>query len=191
MGDFSSWWDGLSLILKIYWGIAIPFTLFFILQLIMTFVAGVVMDDTPDAEVEADSGIAFQFFTLKNMVAFFTIFSWTGIACIDSGLSVGVSVLISTLAGLTMMAIMATLMYFISKANVSGTLKMKSAIGLVGEVYLTLLAKRGSIGKVQIKVQGSVRTLDALTDDEEDISTGKVITVSNIINDNILLVTAK
>ena len=191
MGDFSSWWDGLSLILKIYWGLAIPFTLFFILQLIMTFVGGDVMDDTPDAEVEADSGIAFQFFTLKNMVAFFTIFSWTGIACIDSGLSVGLSVFISVLAGLTMMTIMASLMYFISKTSASGTLRMKSAIGLVGEVYLTLQAKRGSIGKVQIKVQGSMRTLDALTDDDADIPTGKVITVSNIINDNILLVTAK
>ena len=95
MSDFGSWWDGLSLILKIYWGLAIPFTLFFILQLILTFVAGDVADDTPDAEVEADHGIPFQFFTLKNMVAFFTIFSWTGIACIDSGLSEAVSVIIS------------------------------------------------------------------------------------------------
>jgi membrane protein implicated in regulation of membrane protease activity len=191
MSDFSSWWDGLSLILKIYWGLAIPFTLFFILQLNLTFVAGDVADDTPDAEVDADSGIAFQFFTLKNMVAFFTIFSWTGIACIDSGLSVGVSLLISTLAGLAMMALMATMMYFIMKTNVSGTLKMKNALGQVGEVYLGLQAKRGNIGKVQIKVQGSLRTLDALTDDDEDIPTGKVITVSNIINDNILLVTSK
>ena len=99
--------------------------------------------------------------------------------------------IISTVAGLAMMTIMAGLMYFMSKANVSGTLKMKNAIGQVGEVYLTLQAKRGSIGKVQIKVQGSMRTLDALTDDAEDITTGKVITVSDIINDNILLVTAK
>jgi len=191
MGDYSSWWEGLSLILKIYWGLAIPFTLFFILQLIMTFVAGDVMDDTPDAEVEADSGVAFQFFTLKNLVAFFTIFSWTGIATIDSGLSIGLSVFVSTLAGLAMMGIMGGMMYFISKTNVSGTLKMKNALGQVGEVYLGLQAKRGSIGKVQIKVQGSVRTLDALTDDDDDIPTGKVITVSDIINDNILLVTAK
>jgi hypothetical protein len=68
---------------------------------------------------------------------------------------------------------------------------MKNALGKVGEVYLGLQAKRGNIGKVQIKVQGSMRTLDALTDDDEDIPTGKVITVSNIINDNILLVTSK
>jgi hypothetical protein len=191
MSDFSSWWEGLSLILKIYWGLAIPFTLFFILQLILTFIAGDIADDTPDAEVEADSGVAFQFFTLKNMVAFFTIFAWTGIACIDSGVSVGGSLLISTLAGMAMMALMATMMYFIMKTNVSGTLKMKNALGKVGEVYLGLQAKRGNIGKVQIKVQGSMRTLDALTDDDEDIPTGKVITVSNIINDNILLVTSK
>ena len=191
MSDFSSWWDGLSLILKIYWGLAIPFTLFFILQLILTFAVGDVVDDTPDAEVDADSGVAFQFFTLKNMVAFFTIFSWTGIACIDSGLSTGVSLFVSILAGLSMMALMATMMYFIMKTNVSGTLQMKNALGQVGEVYLGLQAQRGNIGKVQVKVQGSMRTLDALTDDDEDIPTGKVITVSNIVNDNILLVTAK
>jgi hypothetical protein len=38
---------------------------------------------------------------------------------------------------------------------------------------------------------GSLRTLDALTDDEQDIQTGKMVTVSKIVNNNVLLVTSK
>jgi hypothetical protein len=191
MSDFNVWWEGLSLSLKIYWAIAIPFTLFFALQLLWSFFGGGdVPDDTPDAEVHADTGVAFQFFTLKNLIAFFTVFSWTGIACIDSGLSQATTVLISLVAGLVMMAIMASLFYFISKASANGTMKFNTAVGGTGEVYLSMSGKRGSIGKIQIQVQGSLRTLEAMTDDEHDIPTGKVVTVKDVVNNHILLVTA-
>lgn len=191
MNDFTTWWEGLNLSLKIYWALAIPFTLFFLLQLVLSFMGGDVPDDTPDAEVEADTGIAFQFFTLKNLVAFFSIFGWTGIACIDSGLSETTSLIIALVAGLIMMTIMASVFYFLGKANADGTLKMKNALGGVGEVYMTIKSKRGGIGKVQIKIQNSLRTLDAMTDDDQDIPTGKIITVKQVINDSILVVTAK
>jgi hypothetical protein len=191
MNDFTTWWEGLNLSLKIYWALAIPFTLFFLLQLVLSFMGGDVPDDTPDAEVEADTGIAFQFFTLKNLVAFFSIFGWTGIACIDSGLSETTSLIIALVAGLIMMTVMASIFYFLGKANADGTMKMKNALGGVGEVYMTIKSKRGGIGKVQIKIQNSLRTLDAMTDDDQDIPTGKIITVKQVINDSILVVTAK
>lgn len=189
MEGFNSWWEGLSLILKVYWCIAVPFTIFFLLQLVLSFVGGDMTDNTVDIDVETDHGISFQFLTLKNMVGFFTIFSWTGIACIDAGFSQPVTLFISTAAGLGMMTIMAGMFYMISKAGANGTMRMEKAIGVVGEVYLTIPSKRSSLGKVQIKVMGSLRTLDAMTDLDHDIPTGKLITVSKIINDNILLVT--
>lgn len=192
MNDFSTWWDALSISLKIYWALAIPFTLFFVLQMIWSFVGpGDIPDDTPDAEVGGDTGVPFQFFTIKNLIAFFTIFSWTGIACIDSGLSERTAFIFSSVAGLLMMTLMASIFYFLSKAGADGTLKMKKAIGVSGEAYLGMQQKRGSIGKVQVKVQGSVRTLDAVTDDEDDIPSGKMIRVTAIVNDNLLLVTVK
>jgi hypothetical protein len=192
MSDFNVWWTGLSLALKIYWAIAIPFTLFFVLQLIFSFFGGGDLpDDTPDADVDADTGVAFQFLTVKNLISFFTVFAWTGIACIDSGLSELQSVIISLIAGLIMMVIMASLFYFIGKASADGTMKFNNAIGGTGEVYLTMQGKRRSIGKVQLHVQGAIRTLEAITDDEEDIPTGRVVTVKEIVNNHILLVTAK
>jgi fucose 4-O-acetylase-like acetyltransferase len=189
METFNDWWQGLSLILKIFWSLAVPFTLFFLLQLVLSFLGGDPADSTPDIDVESDHGISFQFLTLKNMVGFFTIFSWTGIACIDAGFSNTTTLIVSTLAGLCMMALMAGMFYFISKANADGTMKMEKAIGVVGEVYLTIPSGQSGLGKVQIKVMGSLRTLDAMTDLDRDIPTGKLVTVSKIINDNILLVT--
>jgi hypothetical protein len=50
-------------------------------------------------------------------------------------------------------------------------------------------AARGGLGKVQVKVSGALRTLDAMTDDAADIPTGKLVKVSKVIGDNILLVT--
>ncbi|MEK6780417.1 MAG: hypothetical protein AABY93_01845 [Bacteroidota bacterium] len=189
MEGFTAWWEGLSLILKVYWCLAVPFTIFFLLQLVLSFIGGDISDNTPDIEVESDHGISFQFLTLKNMVGFFTIFSWTGIACIEAGFSNGVTLLISTAAGLGMMSIMAGLFYLISKSGADGTMKISKAVGVVGEVYLTIPSKRSGLGKVQLNVGGSLRTLEAMTDHDQNIPTGRLITVTKIINDNILLVT--
>lgn len=188
--DFSGWWDSLQLLERIYWGVGIPFTIFFLLQIILTFFGGDVPEDgSADFDVEADGGFGFQFFTLKNLVAFFTIFAWSGIASLDSGLSNGLSIIISFTSGIAMMFLMGGIFYFLAKATESGTLKMKNAIGAVGEVYMEIKEKRGNIGKVQIQVQGTLRTLDALTDDSEGLKQGMVVSVKDIANNNILIVT--
>jgi len=144
-------------------------------------------DGDSDVSVDGDSGIDFQFITLKNLVAFFTIFGWTGIACIGGGLEAGIAVVISTIAGLFMMALMASIVYFMGKLTDSGTLNLKNAIGKGGTVYLTIPANRSGLGKVQIKVQG-LQTLDAMTDNEAEIKTGSIIQVSEILNNEILIV---
>ena len=188
--DFPGWWEALALLEKIYWGIAIPFTIFFVLQILLTFYGGDVPEDGgADFDVETDDGIGFQFFTLKNLVAFFTIFSWAGIACLDSGLSNGTSIIISFISGVAMMGVMGSVFYFLGKATESGTLKMKNAIGAVGEVYMEIKSQRGNMGKVQVQVQGTLRTLEAITDDKEDLKQGHIVTVTDIANNNILIVT--
>jgi len=191
MESFSDWWSGLSLMLKIYWSLALPFTIIFVLQVILSFLGGDTADDVPDAEVSADHGLGFQFFTLKNFIGFFTIFGWAGIAMTESGASNGLSLLVATIAGTLMMLMMAGMFYLLMKAQHDGTMKIEKAVGQTGEVYLTIQSKRGGLGKVQVKVMGALRTLDALTDDDSDIQTGKIVRVSNIVNDNILLVTSK
>ncbi len=97
------------------------------------------------------------------------------------------TVIVSVLAGLLMMTIMSTIVYLMGKLTEQGNLNLNNAIGKIATTYLTVPAKRSGMGKVQIKVQG-FRTLDAITDEEEDIKTGSVVEVVDVINNEVLLV---
>ena len=145
-------------------------------------------DMDTDTQMDGDTGIGIQFFTFKNVMAFFTIFGWTGIACLDKDMSNGASIAIAVVAGLIMMVLMAFMFLWISKLAESGTLKIENSVGNVGEVYLSIGANRSRIGKVSIDVQGSRRELSALTDEEEDLKQGAVIRVTTVISGELLLV---
>jgi len=189
--DISTWWSGLNFLAQVYWIIAIPGTVLFLIQLIMTFLGGDV--DNPDIGHDAhfdhhDVGFHMHFFTIKNLIAFFTIFAWSGLACVYGELGTGLTVFISIFFGLVMMVIMATLFYFMSKLADSGTMDIANAIGQIGEVYVTIPKQKGGSGQVQVKVQGNLRTLDAMTEDSEDIKSRSIVEVVEIINQNLLLV---
>jgi hypothetical protein len=140
-------------------------------------------------EFEADDGgVGFQFFTFKNVIAFFTIFGWTGIVCLNNEMATLPTIIISTIAGLVMMVLTTLLFFWMAKMTQSGTLKIKNAIGVIGEVYLPIGAQRSSIGKVQINVQGSLRELDAITDEQQDLKTNAMVKVVEIVSSEILLV---
>ena len=183
------WFNELSTFESIYWVVAAVSSLIFIVLLFLTLIGGDVdeMGDV-DAEIDADTGIDFQLFSFKNLVGFFTLFGWTGIACIQNDASVGLTIIVSVVCGLLMMFSMAALFYYLAKLQSSGTLQLKNALNAVGEVYLTIGAKRSNIGKVQIQVQGTLREMEALTDEEEDLKHGNVVKVVDFTPNGILIV---
>lgn len=134
MNEFFS---GMTTIEQTYWYIALIGSAIFVIIFIMTFIGG-----DADFEIEADTdfadsddgGVGFQFFTFKNVIAFFTIFGWTGITCIEYGFSNIMTIVLSTIAGLIMMVLTSLLFYWMGKMAESGTLKIRNAIGLIGEV---------------------------------------------------------
>lgn len=182
------WYSNLELFPKIFWGIALLGSLIFTIVIITTFIGGDTGDFDTDIEVDTDTGIGFQFITFKNLIGFFTLFGWSGIACIDAGLSKSITIVISLISGLLMMTIMAAMFYYMRKLNHSGTLVFKNAIGGVGEVYLTIGANRSSIGKAHIRIQGALRELEALTDSKTDLKSGSVIKVKEVTENGILIV---
>ncbi len=185
-----NWFAALSLFEKVYWVTALISSGIFIVLIVLTILGGDAddMGGDVDAEVDGDSGIGFQFLSFKNLMGFFTIFGWTGIACLDNGLTTSVTVMISVICGLLMMTAMAALFYYLAKLQSSGTLKLKNALNQVGEVYLTIGSKRSSIGKVSINVQGTLRELEALTDENNDLVQGNVVQVKEVTDNGILIV---
>ncbi|TND10129.1 MAG: hypothetical protein FD123_377 [Bacteroidetes bacterium] len=193
MDSFSAWWEALTTLQKVFWCLAVPFSLLMVIQLIMTFVGAdsdvdLETSDDGTSHYEDEAG-SFQIFTIKNFIAFFTVMGWSGLGFLQAGFAPAAAIGISIVCGAVVMVAMAWLLWRMSKLVDSGTLKMKNAIGAVGEVYLTIPANKGGMGKVSVKVQGSLRELDAMTSDAEDLKTGSVIKIVDIVSDSILLVT--
>ncbi|HPG73912.1 MAG TPA: hypothetical protein PLM49_06435, partial [Bacteroidales bacterium] len=62
--SIETWWQAMDIAEKIYWCIAIPFSLVFIFQLIMTLIGGdfdsTASSGDADVVVDGDMGIGFQ-----------------------------------------------------------------------------------------------------------------------------------
>lgn len=185
-------WSQLDLMSQVYWTIAAPATLVFLFLLIISIFGSDVDSDVPsefDHPINADSdGIPFQFLSLKNIIGFFTMFGWSGLGFISAGMAPWLVIVLSFVCGLVMMLTMATLFYLMSKLAESGNMNIKNAVGRSGEVYLPIPGKRQGLGKVQITVQGTLHTLDAISDDQEVIPTSSLVQVTDVINNQILLV---
>jgi hypothetical protein len=151
--------------------------------LVTTFWGG----DT-DMDTDFDGGAGFQFFTFKNGVAFFAIFGWIGIACLNNGYGLITSIIVAGICGLVMMTIMAGIFYYVSRMTESGTLDYQNAVHSTGEVYLEVGGRRSKMGKVQINVQGSLREMDALTDEFEDIKRGTLVVVDSVTKNGVLII---
>ena len=185
----SVWWDSLDLFLKIMWGIAIPVSTIFIIQMIMTFVGmGDSGDGTGDADMDADAQMPFHFFTFRNLVNFFLGFSWTGISFYSTIENRAWLTLLGVLMGLLLVAIVMLLLYGLSRAVQSGNIDIHNAVGRTGIAYYPIPAARKGTGKVQLSVQQAVREYDAISEAEEVISTGRMVRVVGVIDSGTLLV---
>ena len=184
------WFSALDGFSQFFWIIALIGSLLFVFVIITTFLSVDGGDDfdNVDSSINADAGIEFQFITFKNLVGFFTIFGWIGIACINAGFSILVTVIAALVGGILMMLTMAAMFYGMKKLADSGTLNYKNAINATGEVYLTIGANRSKMGKVSIRVQGTLRELEAITDSLFELKSGTIIQVIDVTNNGILIV---
>lgn len=212
----TEWWETLTSFEKIFWYIAVPFSVILLIQLILTFagmggsdadvgggdtdISGLDVDEDIDVDIDTDGGDSadadmndvvptFHFFTIRNFIAFFTMFGWAGIAAIRNGFSVSGTITIAIAAGLVVMLVVSALFYFISKMqDAGGTLKIRNALGKTGEVYIPILGKGKNIGKIQITIQGALREMQAITKGKDDLPTGTVVKVVGALSNSILVV---
>jgi membrane protein implicated in regulation of membrane protease activity len=163
---------------QIFWYIAIPSSIVFLIMTVLTFV-GMDSTDGLEADFEGDtegSSGAFQLFTLRNLISFLTVFSWSGIICLKNSVSLTGTISISTTLGLIMVLILSSLFYFISKLQVDYTPNIKNTIGSDGLVYLRI--PKNGIGKVKVIYGGASRIVNA-TSKEYDCPTGSRVKITS------------
>jgi hypothetical protein len=188
--DLSTWWESLSTLQKIHWGIALPSTIVFVIQLIVSLVGGDSdnFDTDHDGDFDSHHGDSINIFSAKSILAFLMFYGWSGLAAIERGMLSWWGVTAIALGvGIIMMLFTAWLFFMLLKLQVSGTMNIENAIGKQAEVYITIPAKKKGNGQVEIIISGGYKTLDAVTEDIDDIQTGSFVEVVDVINDTLIV----
>ncbi|MEM9919372.1 MAG: hypothetical protein AAF990_14815 [Bacteroidota bacterium] len=189
------WWSGLEGAQQVFWGIAIIFSVLFVIQFVLSLV-GLDFDGDADMDFNTDSpgdsggysmDADFTILSVRSIIAFFTFFGWTGVLFLKNGGSTLVALIAASVAGLAAMFIVGYMMYLFSKLTQDGSIDIREALYNKGEVYLTIPANKKGYGKIHLKVSGSLQELDAVTSGDA-IPTGTSIRVVEVLDDNLLLV---
>lgn len=175
-------------LLRIFWYVAIPTSIVFLLQTVMTFMGGDFSDGI-DADFDGnleDSG-PFQMFSLRNLINFLLGFSWSGISFFSLIENKSLLIVIAFFIGVAFVGIFFFVMNQILKLSEDNTFKFDHTLGKIAEVYLPIPAQKSGFGKVIITLNGSTRELDAMTAGDK-IETKALVKVTNIENNRILIV---
>ena len=197
----NTWWSSIPMNEKFYWYLAIPFTVVFVIQ-IGALLLGIGENgfDFEDAGIgEVDSGnldfngegmivpLGKRLINIRNIIYFFTVFSWCGIVFTRDGRGVITTFIFSLLLASIVVAILVVILSLLMKATSNGLMDKNNAVGQKGKVYLKIPKKGEGVGCIHLIVQGSFRELEAVSVDDE-IITGEEVEVTGVQEDGVLQV---
>jgi len=143
------YWEGLTALQRVFACMAIPATLVLIVQTVL-LMFGIGDGEGADADMEpdgfdiseaasGDDGLAL--FTIRGIVAMFCVGGWAGIMFVDLGLAAPLSIALACVFGVCALVGIAYLMKAVLKLQSNGNIRLGSAIGKVGEVYIPIPPK--------------------------------------------------
>ena len=173
--------ENLEPILKTFWFVAIPTSLIFIIQTVMTFFGSDATDGiNPDFDGDLGATDApFQVFSFRNLINFLLGFSWTGIsfyALIPNKLFL---LLLAFAIGIFFVYLFFLIIQQVQKLAEDNSFKFINTLNKSAEVYLTIPGHKAGKGKIMISVNGAFHELKAMTENEK-IPSGSVVKVVRI-----------
>lgn len=188
----SEWWMAMQRPEQIFWIIAVVFTVLMLIQFILAL-TGLDFDGDSDAgDLSHGGGLdhdhSFSVFSVRSIIAFFAFLGWTGVLMLGAGISLWLALLLGLLMGGIAMFLVAYLIFWFSRLGQEDNVTAHEAIYQAGDVYLAIPGGRSGIGRVTVKTRNVLREWEAVTDGPY-IPTGTKILVTDVLPDNILLVT--
>ena len=193
-----AWFNSLTQLQSIFAYIAVPATLLLILQTIL-LLFGLYGNDGDadydnldyegehdfdgDGDIDSDNDIVdhgLRLFTVRGLVAFFSIMGWTGIVLSKNNVNDVISVIIAIIAGAIAMFFTAFVIKMAVRLQSDGTMDIKNTLGVSGTVYLPIPPERKDKGKVNLVLQGQFGEFDAVTDEKTPLPYGTEITVIGV-----------
>lgn len=186
--DMNEWWQQLTPLLQTFWGIAVFASVFQVLMFLGA-IFGSGGDFDHDAAADGASGaVGAQILSLRTLVAGGVGFGWAGVLSLQSGSSPGTAIAVAIVCGIVFMLLVFAVMRLLFSMRADGTLDYRNAVGLTGQVYVTIPAGRTGSGQVEIKLQGRLTMVSAQTDASSPLPPQTPIRVIAAQTDNVLLV---
>jgi hypothetical protein len=207
--NINAWWLAMSGFEHAFWYMAIPASIFGLLS-VGSSMLGLHHDGSfHDGNFSSDhsfdhndsgeshyqdndqSGLL-SVITLKNLIMFFAGTGWMGIIGVRADWPKTLTVLIAILIGFAFATLFVLVFRALARLGESGNItSYESAKGQLATTYLPIPAKRAGVGQVQVAVAGRIREIDAITDDDETLTTDTKVLVTDIYTNDILVVTKK
>lgn len=175
----------------------------FLIRSLLTIIGGDLHADTDmdfavhDVDVDSlsaagDQGIThigeanFQLFSMHGITGFFLIFGLIGLALSKAGVHDILTAIGGLLAGGFTMVVVAGIYWYMRRLQSDGTMRIETAVGKTGTVYLTI-PEDGS-GQVSLVIQGGLKQFNAISAQRQRIPTGSEVRVVRISEGRTLVV---
>ena len=171
-------WQDWTSLQRLFFCVALFFTLILIVQIILMLLGGDDVDDFDGDDFSISDGEGFVLFTIKGLIAFFAVGGWMGFAFGGGFLKPVWAILIAVGSGLVAFFAVSLLVYWLSKLAMNGTVQIGNTVGKTAEVYLTIPEHGQGYGKITLEVQGRWTEFEAMTEESDPIKTGSKVVVT-------------
>lgn len=172
------WFESLGSFEQVLYMIAALSTLAFIIKGIFLIIgADADMIEAPDEALAVVDAFECQYISVVGILSFLAIGSWVAITIFACTASEFFATIGGIVAGTIEMFCIARLIHGLRKLQESGNMQPAKAIGKIGKVYLTVPAHDQGKGKVNLRLNGALRELDAISMDNDPIKTGESVRV--------------
>lgn len=182
--NFTEWWNAMSGVEHIYYGIAIVFTVLFLIQLIITLIG---LDPDLDMDLHDFDG-GFSIISLRGIIAFGVFFGWGGVLALNMNFKTPQVLMLAFLAGFIAMVAVAYIFAQILKLQESGTVDLSEAIMQKADVYLSIPPGGHETGKISLSLKGKLMEFEAITFEDKVIKTGSVVQLIDVQENNVFQV---
>ena len=189
MQEYWEMFQSMDTWMQTFWVWAIGGSAIFIIQALLTMIG---MDST-DVDVDYDGadtmdlGGSISLFSIKNFVNFIVGFGWAGVCLADLIANKVILSLIATLVGIGFVAMFFYLRKQTKKLEHNGAFRIEDCIGKTVNVYLRIPAQKSGTGKVQVRLNGSVHEINAMTEGDA-LPSGQKAVISSVIDDSTVMV---
>ncbi len=185
--------------------VAVPSTLIMLIQTILVFIGmaggdadvdmpddngidGVFGDNSPEVSDMDIGDTGLRLFTVRGMVAFFSVGGWAGLSAYSLTDNALAAIITALIFGALALLLVAWFFKWAASLNANGVMNVDSAVGKVGEVYITVPANMSGTGKVNVIIQQRLSEMDAVTNCDRPLKFGERVKVTGISMGNTLIV---